>query len=447
MSRLILVFLLTLFSSNLFSQKEVFQHIALTNANKGIKFIRYEDFIDISGTLDSNYINLPVHIVTTSKGVFLNIKGTGRLYHWNIYQKEFVRIDSTKLEGYNHGHLLYSYNDSIYSFGGYGFWTLYGITRYFSNVNNQWDLKKTNIVVPSEFDNNNAFYWIDDEEGILYLIKKYFDLYRYSGINKKEPAKVLSFHIKSGTWSELGTPIFNPNPKEPIIGIHKNGLLFNENGILKLMSFKDNSIRLISKIKSDSTNAFIYGSTRHLFYTTNYWAYFADVKTGKVDSVLIEPKDIGPVEKKIYTTPLKSIKLSKYLLLIPLILGIGFLLTRKKMQKQEKYRVQKNISGFNQTEIDILQLLSKRGLNNEVVTIPELNRILGLSGKSPDVQKKYRSDILTLLSSKLLEYHIDLGDPIKRKRSLEDGRVFEYYVEEEVGKKIISILDNLHTYK
>lgn len=443
MAKPLLISLVLLTSiGKLYSQSQVFQHLAQTNLNSSVRQIIYKDFFDLSRSIDSNYVNFPVHIVANENGVYLNIKGTGRLYQWDLQDQKFKRIDSTKLEGYNHGHLMYSYKDTIYSYGGYGFWTLYGITRYFSDVNRQWDLKKTNLLIPSEFKPNSAYYWIDQESGILYLTKDQFDLNNYSGLNRIDPALVYSFHINSGKWTALGSPLFKPQSSTLILGGLKNGLVYLENGKLKLMSFKGNSIHLISKEKSDSATAYIFGSTKHLYFSTDSKIYFADVKSGKVDSILIEPKDIGPIEQKVFFESPKIVSTKPFWVTSLILVGLAgsiFLLFKYKKRNQEP--TSNKFLDLNHAELSFLQLLAQRGLKNEIVTISELNHFLGLSGKSPDIKKKYRSDFLNVVSTKLNHFLQD-RDPIKRKRSLDDGRVFEYYIDPSTASKIIVLLEN-----
>jgi hypothetical protein len=74
--------------------------------------------------LSLNFKSSNHRLIKTSKALLLSVDGTGRIYE--IEQKGngliFTRDDSTYFTGYNFGNLLFNMNDSIYSFGGEGFW-------------------------------------------------------------------------------------------------------------------------------------------------------------------------------------------------------------------------------------------------------------------------------------------------------------------------------------
>src|SRR5258708_2684288 len=67
-------------------------------------------------------------LIRNNKGLYMLVDGTGRVYKVEKKEHEirFLRVDSTRFFGYNFGFSAFSYRDSIYSFGGYGYWRFNG---------------------------------------------------------------------------------------------------------------------------------------------------------------------------------------------------------------------------------------------------------------------------------------------------------------------------------
>jgi hypothetical protein len=85
-------------------------------------------------------------LIKNKSGLFVLIDGTGQLYKANsINQKEitFNRIDSTRFMGYNFESISFSYNQTIYSFGGYGIWNRSGQLTHFTPLA-EWSIDKIN---------------------------------------------------------------------------------------------------------------------------------------------------------------------------------------------------------------------------------------------------------------------------------------------------------------
>ena len=100
--------------------------------------------------LPLNFKNSNHRLIKTTKGLFLSVDGTGRIYE--IEQKGngllFTRQDSTYFSGYNFGSLLFNMNNSIYNFGGEGFWHTNGDLRvYDDSITHEWQALKLNKIM------------------------------------------------------------------------------------------------------------------------------------------------------------------------------------------------------------------------------------------------------------------------------------------------------------
>lgn len=85
--------------------------------------------------IQAPYMNgIAQHLIKNRKGLYLLPDGTGRVYKVEGEGKnlKIIRQDSTLFFGYNFGFFPFSYNDTLYSFGGYGFWRFNGHSEHLS---------------------------------------------------------------------------------------------------------------------------------------------------------------------------------------------------------------------------------------------------------------------------------------------------------------------------
>ena len=105
-------------------------------------------------------------LIKSDSSVFLLVNGTGRVYK-AIEMKDdkiaFTRVDSTEFLGYNFGSYNFYCNDTLYSYGGYGFWHMNGHLRYF-NKENQWMIYPLNKEIPA----NDPICFLNTNQNILY---------------------------------------------------------------------------------------------------------------------------------------------------------------------------------------------------------------------------------------------------------------------------------------
>jgi hypothetical protein len=109
-------------------------------------------------------------ILKNKKGLYIFIDGTGRIYKAKSLENDklcFNRIDSTHFYGYNAGCIFFSVKDSLYSFGGFGFWRSNGHLRYYSDLYNEWEIQKIN----KEIQTSNRLYYLDPNTSNLFYLK------------------------------------------------------------------------------------------------------------------------------------------------------------------------------------------------------------------------------------------------------------------------------------
>lgn len=111
---------------------ELLQYLYKTNApiNEVTNIDPQKKIIPLS---EKNLINHTHEILKNKTGLYVLIDQTGRIYKAVNESKTsltFTRVDSTYYWGYNGGAIEFSYNDTLFSFGGFGFWRTNGQLRY-----------------------------------------------------------------------------------------------------------------------------------------------------------------------------------------------------------------------------------------------------------------------------------------------------------------------------
>jgi hypothetical protein len=122
-------------------------------------------------------INTKISLLKNKKDIYLQPLGTGKLYLLKKEQKtgqlkntyQFIRIDSTYFFGANFNAINFFMNDTLFQFGGEGYWHIRGHLTYFSNKTHEWELYNANrLVIAFEDDNNNLVYHIDRKKRKLF---------------------------------------------------------------------------------------------------------------------------------------------------------------------------------------------------------------------------------------------------------------------------------------
>ena len=133
---------------------------------------------------------------------------------------------------------------------------------------------------------------------------------------------------------------------------------------------------------------------------------------------------------------------------IIIFIALVFILSKYFQKKRfgDKYISNNNIINNNEAEIFTLieKLLITNIINNQIelgkkTSVYEVNKTLGISNKSIDVQKRKRSDTISSINDKfVLIVNINEYKLIKRARTDFDKRIYDFYISEED----LSIIEN-----
>lgn len=433
-------------ANNLFS----YQHPVSTISHEDYQYVLPQS------NPEENIQNFRQCLIRNNKGLYVAIVGTGRLY--KAVQKErtiqFERIDSTVYFGSNFRSFTFSYRDTIYSLGGYGFWKTNGLLHYFIEKRNEWEIIKLNTEIPIMTENVFDLIWYDQPDG-----KLYFGFTKEENNTTTNEKSEINFHYKTVVldldkkeWRTLGAlTTFLKGNLDNTASITSSpwGQMISSNNKILFLNYKENKIyqlkpdkqRIIEELPTSTGDA-------HACYFKDS-VFFSGISAKKLlDSVALSSNDLILINEKIYTpedfTTTSDKKSSKNnyvnifiiagLLLLVLIILIYSV---KRKNKKVKSAVSSETSDthitsnkiFTGLEIEVLKTIFENSKKGEATSIEEMNKTLGVSKKSGEIQKKQRSDIISSINKKYSYIKHGNGELITRKQAEFDKRSFEYYIE------------------
>lgn len=405
------------------------------------------------------------YLVRNRNGLYLLPDGTGRIYKIELADNgvEIIRQDSTLYFGYNFGCYPFTYHDTLYSFGGYGHWQYNGHLRVYVPQKGEWELEKLNREVPFF----RGVYmappiWYDLKKGELWIG---FSVYAAEGTKEPGPAQngitdsvyVLDLHKRE--WLVKGT--LNPKIKKwassfstRSLGSSPWGQLIYDQSTFYLLDFSKNEMLALNPDVGRSITQFL--GTETFTYFRDSTLFIASMKdwTSKfgrpLDSIRLSKAKFHASGNLIYAPTSKedlSKKIESYLnttLIIGLVVGFSlaglvfFFFNRKKnseLQHTIPLNGEASNNLFDDKETELINLVVSYSFKGQGTPIEAINKILGVSQKNLEIQKKQRSEILISINKKWRYANSSQDLLIKKKRLEHDKRSFEYFIDfENLGR-------------
>ena len=371
--------------------------------------------------------------------LYIKINGTGRLYEAAISgdSLRITRVDSTFYLGDCFHAFNFSSQNSIYSFGGYGFWRNNGMIREYDTINHEWEVKVTDRVVRPM---HNSFAWLDNQHNILYAANDWLvEKNLVGGHQQSVSDHVFSLDLKSGKWKDLGsTGRTFGHPDLPCIHLGWGWLSMADSYKIELYNPAANSVfvatsRGMAKLKK------IYGrSLPELYYFVDSTLYFGNVTSPLFDSVQLSVNDFTR-SGKMYSIEAPGGKRYLYPALFTLLIfGAGTFASLKyrnrkapglaKTEKQPLQDGQTITGSFNETEKSLIRFMVNKTGVGERATIDDINHVLGVTNKTEAVQKKTRSEVINSINEKWCLTRGTASMLIDRRRSDFDKRSYDYFM-------------------
>ncbi len=303
--------------NRLFEEKR--SDLVIKNLEKTDQFINQEGHIDGYGQF----------LLRNKTGSYIIVDGTGRIYKASSKSNDTVyykRIDSTHFYGYNGGAINFTYNDTIFSFGGGGYWRVNGQLRYYSEKYHEWDILPVNEEVPA----TNALYYYDTLNSEIYYLQ--IPIINYATNISTEGYHIYKLNLKSRTNEKLGTinsrfiNLFPTKFAYNFIQIPSlKAVLVNFDGTNQyLFDFINNKAY---RLTSPAIQKAFFGNSKGVYsinsFEINHWLYYtkSNDPNMQLDSVKITMDDFTPMDTGFYE-PDRNTKLYYKLGLI-LLLVVG----------------------------------------------------------------------------------------------------------------------------
>ena len=164
---------------------------------------------------------LGITVCVNSNIYFVENQG-GLVYQ--LKDNKIVRIDKSFAHKMQINSSIFSYNDTIYRYGGYGFWSYRNFFTYFDKTSSEWD------VVPPE---GSKVLPEGTQQSIVTIIGD--DIFVYGGIKSEKfnplngviNDEVWKFNIKTKSWKKIGTTDFNISSHSVKFPVNNDYIFFN----------------------------------------------------------------------------------------------------------------------------------------------------------------------------------------------------------------------------
>jgi len=393
-------------------------------------------------------------LIKSHDTVYILLENTGVVYLLDPVvdtskNYSFHRIDKTININYNIECNNFSYNNNLYSYGGYGFWKLNGLLKSYNFSDNEWDIVPANEEIIS-----NGYNWVDHKEGKLYVPFQYINNAGIKGLennNGKRKYDSYSLDLNLMEWKKLGTFSFQARKlvKENIITnsflTTDKGFLYINNDVVYYFDFIHN---LIFKSINTEFNQYLLrrSTSENIYYYNDTLINYANNSKG-FDQRVLSMADFTKLDFPIWGLDYNYYYLVALILILCIVVFICIWLYRKMVKKkiqQSNLKILKTKNmgqTFVGTELSLIQLLLEAATKGLPIEINQINHVLGIKDKNIGLQKKVRSDVINTINEKY-SIIVNTETPlISSIRKEEDKRFYEYFINEEEIKSIKKIID------
>ena len=403
------------------------------------------------------------NIIKKGKDVYIQPLGTGRLYQAINADNEVgvIRIDETIHSGVSFYARNFVLNDTLYQYGGLGFWQIRGIISYFSKQTNQWELVQTNRAVQSFFSNqNDAILHLDDNpsEPKLYLSNAYYYPNYPSSFETLPTDSCYEYNFRSRKWNTLGkmSPDFKKimeNKQSRDLELKINNLYifqnqlefywidFQKNKFGQLDDKENNKLRQVwlsfyNKNNIRQQTEFQFNLGKDLYYIKmDPGADIEWVKT-EIDINALDTTNTFQIYhnnstllEKFYQLYTKH-KTSIFIILSIILIAIGIrsnLFKKKNIPKEVVAILYQNFfNSLSIVEKELIEALCLSNLKGEDVSTKTINKIIGVQQKDTLTQNKSRSDYFIKINQKFKMATQNTEQLIIKNRDTLDKRQYNY---------------------
>lgn len=379
-------------------------------------------------------INLDLYelIVKNKEYYFLN-NASGLVY--KIEKGILNRIDNSLDNRLLKDSYIFQHNDTIFRYGGYGFWSQRNFIIYYDENLNEWEIynTKNNSYTPNGsykgiyFKNENDIYFIGGE--------KVDELNKLESIDNDD---VIRFNFESKSFEFLGKLNFNFNVYSLIVK-DDEGFVVNNGSQIAYIKPIENKILLYNKTPLQlNINSSPNKITNNYFYNESYFLEVFLNQNFETNVLKVSKSDFfknNIEESKLYYSNIEdSINVSTLFLIILFIILILITYDRYRFNmihlSSDGIIYKRVLNKLNTKEIDVILKL----INNEVIATKSILNIIENPNLSYPHNIKIKDQFLRELNLKLSTIFNTRYDPIIVKRSITDARIKEYCFKDEFSR-------------
>ena len=408
------------------------------------------------------FTNSTISLLKNKKEIYIQPLGTGKLYQVKKEKEgkfHIERIDSTYFNGANFNAINFFMNDTLFQYGGDGYWHIRGYLTYFSYKTHEWELYNANrLVIAFEDGNNNLVYNIDRKKRNLYLSNSFLQVDFPASLNVESIDSVYQYNTQSRIWTTLG----KTNPLLKAIIETKGALHYqmNEYSIiqnkLELIwadfdnntfgkfkeransEFKENWLSIYLNNTKYNSLQFFLGNTFYLIKidAENKLTYNSFQITNDALDLSNQQPIYIPTNKFVQLLSHHIIDITLYIVLGLITIAIAIYWLKRRNTKNVLNKEVSNIlnnhffESLTVIEKELIEILYEHHLKGGFISTKLINKIIGVQNKDVMTQNKNRSDYFLKINQKFkFATHKELPLIIKTRDGL-DKRQFNYGLQE-----------------
>ena len=423
----------------LYSRPGVVQNISIP---KGVELLALADGKEPLGTGS---------ILRNETGLYITIDGTGRVYRAGSPKGDsicFTRIDSTIFRGYNSESHQFIHKDTLFSFGGYGFWRVNGHLRYFSD-GREWSLAPLDRELPF----HGVLSYYDTAKGSLYMVHTPF---MHEGTGERiDSHRAMRLDVSERRIRTLGTvgSMSGTKPARFLFSSQTlSGMVIDDYRSILLWDLAANRVW---RMDNQGLRNRLFGDSRikaPILFETAGKLFQYDVNRSRLDSLPISRSDFVPTGESVYVQEAgqgPGVGMLYSVLGVLAFAVMVFAYRRRKAKPstngtksesiltieedgdaQEKGTGRSEV-GFPDLDRQLVDTIMDCTVSGKTCTVNEVNRVLGVARKSVEVQKKMRRESMIRVNRRFRELSGMDIDLIASRRSEEDRRYYEYHIPAE----------------
>lgn len=371
-------------------------------------------------------INLDLYELIIKKEEYYFINNASGLVY-KVQDNDLRRVDNSLDNRLLKDSYMFQHNDTIYRYGGYGFWSQRDFIIYFDESIREWEIYNTN---------NNSYSPAGSYKGVYFKNKN--DVYFIGGQKVDEKNKlesidnqdVVKFNFKTKSFEYLGKLNFNFDVYSLIVK-DDEGFVINNGSQIAYIKPIENKVLLYDKTPLQlNLKNYQEKVTNNYFFDESYFLEVFSNQNFETNFFKISKSDFfnnNIEEFKLYDRSIEdSINLSTLFLIIIFIILILITYDRYRFNmillSADGIIYKRVLNKLNKKEIDVIVKL----INNEVITTKSILKIVENPNLSYPHNIKIKDQFLRELNLKLSTIFNTSYDPIIVKKSKTDARIKEY---------------------